>query len=114
MERCVQGLMLSAQRDAVELEAHCVPRAHVPPERAMEAKSDFFLAYDVDVTLEPPPYARAVRLDKNDVTCNIREFEAHSCVLSLDVPTRTLGRFSARPGTGRLYTGCEESTGDKK
>lgn len=77
MEGCVQGLVLPAQRDAVELEAHRVPRSRVPPKGAVETESDFLLAHDVDVALEPTPCVGAMRLDEDDVAwgtckCQIR------------------------------------------
>ena len=62
MEGLVQGLVLSAQRDTVQLEAHGVPGARVSSERAVEAEPDFFFAHDVYVALEPVPALGVVRL----------------------------------------------------
>ena len=70
----------------------------------MKSKANFTLAHDVDTSGVPVAFRSIRPLDKDPITYwasrgkNRFKYEEYS-------PIKTLGRFSARPGTSKLYFG---------
>ena len=99
-EHSVHRLMLSTNGVPVQLEPNgksLLGACH--SKRSVEAQADLALADDMDISFEPLCFP--LRLDEYGIPWRTKSAEKMPDVL-VTLPLRTLGRFSASPGTSKL------------
>jgi len=100
LEHSVHCLMLPTNRIPVQFKPNgksLLPARH--PKRSVEAQADFGLPDEMDISFKPPCFP--LRLDEYGITWRTRSAERIPDSL-VTLPLRTLGRFSASPGTFKL------------